>query len=157
MRVACSWCVFTESLCKGLVQCTNRVSEIHVVQCTPSVRRSYYKAKCNDGVEVLCRSHLAWLVYEGSIPTACTCFHSENVFVTFWGFRPYMRLLSFRKRFCDLLRVLSCMCLFSFRQLFIWLFVMGLACCAFPGKESICLKLLKLKRKRTYSPEKLSA
>ena len=27
-----------------------------------------------------CRSHLVWLVLEGSIPT-CTCFHSEN-FVT---------------------------------------------------------------------------
>ena len=24
-----------------------------------------------------CRSHLVWLVFEGSIPT-CTCFHLEN-------------------------------------------------------------------------------
>ena len=28
-----------------------------------------------------CHSHLVWLVFEGSIPT-CTCFHSENFFVT---------------------------------------------------------------------------
>ena len=36
-----------------------------------------------DGVNVLwCRSHLVWLVFEGSIPT-CACFHSENFFVTF--------------------------------------------------------------------------
>ena len=28
-----------------------------------------------------CRSHLVWLVFEGSIPT-CACFHSENFFVT---------------------------------------------------------------------------
>ena len=35
-----------------------------------------------DGVNVLwCRSHLIWLVFEGSIPT-CACFHSENFFVT---------------------------------------------------------------------------
>ena len=38
--------------------------------------------RCRDGVNVLwCRSHLVWLVFEGSIPT-CACFHSENVFVT---------------------------------------------------------------------------
>ena len=38
--------------------------------------------RCRDGVNVLrCRSHLVWLVFEGSIPT-CTCFHSENFFVT---------------------------------------------------------------------------
>ena len=37
--------------------------------------------RCRDGVNVLCLSHLVWLVFEGSIPT-CTCFHSENVFVT---------------------------------------------------------------------------
>ena len=39
--------------------------------------------RCRDGVNVLwwC-SHLVWLVFEGSIPT-CTCFHSENFFVTF--------------------------------------------------------------------------
>ena len=36
--------------------------------------------RCRDGVNVLrCRSHLVWLVFEGSIPT-CTCFHSENFF-----------------------------------------------------------------------------
>ena len=35
-----------------------------------------------DGVNVLwCRSHLVWLVFEGSIPT-CAGFHSENFFVT---------------------------------------------------------------------------
>ena len=34
--------------------------------------------RCRDGVNVLwCRSHLVWLVFEGSIPT-CACFHSEN-------------------------------------------------------------------------------
>ena len=38
--------------------------------------------RCRDGVNVLwCRSHLVWLVFEGSIPT-CACFHSENVLVT---------------------------------------------------------------------------
>ena len=38
--------------------------------------------RCRDGVNVLwCRSHLVWLVYEGSIPT-CTCFPLENFFVT---------------------------------------------------------------------------
>ena len=38
--------------------------------------------RCRDGVNVLqCRSHLVWLVFEGSIPT-CACFHSENLFVT---------------------------------------------------------------------------
>ena len=38
--------------------------------------------KMGDGVNVLwCRSHLVWVVFEGSIPT-CACFHSENVFVT---------------------------------------------------------------------------
>ena len=34
--------------------------------------------RCRDGVNALwCRSHLVWLVLEGSIPT-CACFHSEN-------------------------------------------------------------------------------
>ena len=34
--------------------------------------------RCRDGVNVLwCRSHLVWLVFEGSIPT-CAGFHSEN-------------------------------------------------------------------------------
>ena len=38
--------------------------------------------RCGDGVDVLwCRSHLVWLVFEGSNPT-CTCFHQENFFVT---------------------------------------------------------------------------
>ena len=38
--------------------------------------------RCRDGVNVLCCCfHLVWLVFEGSIPT-CTCFHSENFFVT---------------------------------------------------------------------------
>ena len=32
-----------------------------------------------------CHSHLVWLVFEGSIPT-CTCFHSENFFVTCFCF-----------------------------------------------------------------------
>ena len=32
-------------------------------------------------MNVLCCSHLVWLVFEGSIPT-CACFHSENFFVT---------------------------------------------------------------------------
>ena len=38
--------------------------------------------RCRNGVNVLwyC-SHLVRLVYECSIPT-CTCFHSENFFVT---------------------------------------------------------------------------
>ena len=39
--------------------------------------------RCRDGVKVLwCRSHLACLVFEGSIPT-CACFRSENFCVTF--------------------------------------------------------------------------
>ena len=38
--------------------------------------------RCRDDVKVLwCCSHLVWLVFEGFIPT-CTCFHSENFFVT---------------------------------------------------------------------------
>ena len=38
--------------------------------------------RCSDVVNVLwCRSHLVWLVFEGSIPT-CACFDSENFFVT---------------------------------------------------------------------------
>ena len=38
--------------------------------------------RCRDGVNVLwCRSHLVWLVFEGSIPT-CAGFHSGNFFVT---------------------------------------------------------------------------
>ena len=38
--------------------------------------------RCRDGVNVLwCRSHLVWLVFEGSIPT-CAGFHSENFFVS---------------------------------------------------------------------------
>ena len=38
--------------------------------------------RCRDGVNVLwCRSHLVWLVFEGSIPT-CAGFHLENFFVT---------------------------------------------------------------------------
>ena len=38
--------------------------------------------RCRDGVNVLwCRSHLVWLVFEGSIPT-CAGFRSENFFVT---------------------------------------------------------------------------
>ena len=38
--------------------------------------------RCRDGVNVLwCRSHLVWLVFEGSILT-CACFHLENFFVT---------------------------------------------------------------------------
>ena len=38
--------------------------------------------RCRDGVNVLwCRSHLVWLVFEGSIPT-CACFPLENFFVT---------------------------------------------------------------------------
>ena len=36
-----------------------------------------------DGVNVLwCRSHLVWLVFEGSIPT-CACFPLDNFLVTF--------------------------------------------------------------------------
>ena len=39
-------------------------------------------ARFRDGVKLLwCHSHLVWLVFEGSIPT-CTCFHSEDLFVT---------------------------------------------------------------------------
>ena len=38
--------------------------------------------RCRDGVNVLwCRSHLVWLVFEGSIPT-CACFHSQNFLVS---------------------------------------------------------------------------
>ena len=45
-------------------------------------QRRHEAVRCRDGVNVLwCRSHLVWLVVEGSIPT-CTCFHSENFFVT---------------------------------------------------------------------------
>ena len=33
--------------------------------------------RCRDGVNVLCRSHLVWLVFEGSIPT-CACFPLEH-------------------------------------------------------------------------------
>ena len=40
--------------------------------------------RCRDGVNVLwCRSHLVWLVFEGSTPT-CAGFHSENFFVTLY-------------------------------------------------------------------------
>ena len=40
-----------------------------------------YITRCRDGVNVLwCRSHLVWLVFEGSIPT-CACFHLENYFI----------------------------------------------------------------------------
>ena len=43
--------------------------------------------RCRDGVNVLwCRSHLVWLVFEGSIPTY-TCFHSENFFQNHTGAR----------------------------------------------------------------------
>ena len=39
--------------------------------------------RCRDGVNVLwCRSHLVWLVFEGSIPT-CACFHLETFFCCF--------------------------------------------------------------------------
>ena len=39
--------------------------------------------RCRDGVNVLwCRSHIVWLVFEGSIPK-CACFPLENFFVTF--------------------------------------------------------------------------
>ena len=38
--------------------------------------------RCRNGVNVLWyRSHLVWLVFEGSIPTRA-CFHSEIFFVT---------------------------------------------------------------------------
>ena len=34
--------------------------------------------RCRDGVKILwCRSHLVWLVFEGSIPT-CACLHFAN-------------------------------------------------------------------------------
>ena len=46
--------------------------------------------RCRNGVNVLwCRSHLVWLVFEGSIPT-CACFHSENFFVTFTIVEPHL-------------------------------------------------------------------
>ena len=39
--------------------------------------------RCRNAMKVLWYySHLVWLVFKCSIPT-CTCFHSENVFVTF--------------------------------------------------------------------------
>ena len=41
--------------------------------------------RCRDGVNVLwCHFHLVWLVFESSIPI-CTCFHSENIFVSCSG------------------------------------------------------------------------
>ena len=47
-------------------------------------------------VEIVCHSHLVWLVFEGSIPT-CTCFHSENFFVAgFCCFFVCFVVLSFR-------------------------------------------------------------
>ena len=38
-----------------------------------------------DGAQVLwCHSHLAWLIFESSIPIhVLACFHSENFFVTY--------------------------------------------------------------------------
>ena len=55
------------------------------LQCTQltNTKHSWQNGtRCRDGVNVLwCRSHLVWLVFEGSIPT-CTGFHSENFFVT---------------------------------------------------------------------------
>ena len=50
---------------------------------TTNPRHSWQNGtRCRDDVEVLwCRSHLVWLVFNGSIST-CTCFHSENFIVT---------------------------------------------------------------------------
>ena len=56
------------------------------LQCTQltNTKHSWQNGtRCRDGVNVLwCRSHLVWLVFEGSMPT-CAGFHSENFFVTF--------------------------------------------------------------------------
>ena len=58
------------------------IVNIVVIKCYTTLWMSEHCTKmCRDGVTVLwCRSHL---VFEGSIPT-CTCFHSENFFVTCW-------------------------------------------------------------------------
>ena len=61
------------SMYKPLLHTTNKHMQTHSWQ---------NGTRCRDGVNVLwCRSHLVWLVFEGSIPT-CACFHSENFFVT---------------------------------------------------------------------------
>ena len=55
---------------------------VHLVSVYIVVHSWQNGTRCRDGVNVLwCRSHLVWLVFEGSIPT-CACFHSENFFVT---------------------------------------------------------------------------
>ena len=74
-------CVFSVEGC-GVSSAEYRV---HLVVCREfCVVHSWQNGtRCRDGVNVLwCRSHLVWLVFEGPIPT-CTCFHSENFFVSF--------------------------------------------------------------------------
>ena len=61
--------------------------------------------RCRDGVNVLwCRSHLVWLVFEGSIPT-CVCFHSENFFVTFYACTGLTKFTRFETLYVILLNI----------------------------------------------------
>ena len=57
--------------------------------------------RCRDGVNVLwCRSHLVWLVFEGSIPT-CACFPLESFFVTCsccFFFKLFLEMVREKKR-----------------------------------------------------------
>ena len=51
--------------------------------------------RCRGVVKVLwCHSHLLWLVFEGSIPT-CTCFCSENFFVTLWDMHDFWKIIGY--------------------------------------------------------------
>ena len=50
-----------------------RMVSWRIVLARSTVARLHHGTRCRDGVNVLwCRSHLVWLVFEGSIPT-CAC------------------------------------------------------------------------------------
>ena len=54
--------------------------------------------KTAEDVEIVCHSHIVWLVFDGSIPTSI-CFHSENSFVTgFCCFFVCFVVFSFREK-----------------------------------------------------------
>ena len=78
--------------CNSHSKVTKKFSKGKQVHVGTNTKHSWQNGtRCRDGVNVLWRrSHLVWLVFEGSIPT-CTCFHLENFFVTcswwiFWEF-----------------------------------------------------------------------
>jgi len=58
-----------------------RMNRLRAVESFVCIVGNLNGTRCSDGVKVLCHSHLVGLVFLGSIPT-CTCFHSENFFVT---------------------------------------------------------------------------